>query len=565
VGFSGVQQKETLKLLEKASQLTASQKQPPRTQTALRRRAELDIPNLVKALHSRAHYNAKINLDIDFSTQPISIIYHVDPGPVYPLGGYKVLPESLDILPHQLGISLNKPAYPKDILDAEEDIIAVMTRKGYPLAQIKDREVVADQESKQIFITVQVDSGPLTYFGETTIDGNCMVRDAFIRKKITWCKGNVYDPRKIDCTIDALDATGVFSSINIDHAEKPNEDHSLPMTIQVSEGKQRSIGFGLIYSTQRQKGEGLNARGGGITAEWEHRNFRGMGEKLSFKTDILEYFQEATLMYVKPDFMRNCQDLLWIVDLEHDKTEGFDKKSASFSGIIERQINNRTGISYGGTYMFLRDDDTDNEGSFNLIKTPMQLKWADTDDPLDPTFGQSLFVRTVPTLEVMDSPFAYCITTLTHSMYAPLSQSKQFVLAAKVNLGTILGASKRKIPRSERFFAGSENTLRGYKYDTVSPLDGKNKPTGGRSLLIGTLEARWRATEKWGGVLFYDIGNVYSDPIPQFDKKMLQAVGVGVRYYTPVGPLRLDLAIPLNRRKKVDNAFQVYFSVGQAF
>lgn len=139
------------------------------------------------------------------------------------------------------------------------------------------------------------------------------------------------------------------------------------------------------------------------------------------------------------------------------------------------------------------------------------------------------------------------------------------MLAAKVNLATIQGAGRHTIPPSERLYAGSESTLRGYNYYTVSPLDKKDDPIGGRSLMIYTVEGRWRASEKWGGVLFYDVGNVYSSPLPQFDKKMLQSVGIGIRYYTPVGPLRLDIAYPLKRRKHVDNSFQVYFSVGQSF
>ena len=565
VEFSGIQQEETLKLLKKTSELTESPETPPRTETALKRRAEANIANLVKALHSLALYDAKVELEIDYATVPIRVMYRIDPGPIYPLGDFKVLPESLNITSDRLGLSLGKPAYPKTILDAEDQILQVMEDLGYPFAMIKDRKVFADQTSHQVSVTIEVDSGPITYFGKTAITGAKTVHETFIRKKITWGEGEIYDPRKVACTVDALDATGIFKAISIDHAESPNEDGTLPMTLHLKEGKPRSLGFGLIYSTQRQKGEGLNARGGGVTAEWSHRNFRGMGEKLNFKTDILEYFQEATFMYTKPDFCRLGQDLLWIADLEHDKTEGFDKRSASFSGILERQLNSKTRISFGGEYMYLKNEDSDNEGTFNLLKAPLQLKWTDTDDLLDPTLGSTFFIKTVPTLQVLDHSFAYFTTTLTHSIYAPLSPSRRLVLAARINLGTILGASERRIPHSERFTAGSETLLRGYKYDTVSPLDDKHKPTGGRSLAIATLEARWRATDTWGAVLFYDVGNVYSAQLPQFDQGVLRSVGIGGRYYTPVGPLRLDIAFPLNRRKHVDNAFQIYFSVGQTF
>ncbi|NGX42471.1 MAG: Translocation and assembly module TamA [Chlamydiae bacterium] len=555
VKFSGIQ-KDTHKLLKEASQLIANKDKPPKTKVALRQRAESDIPNLVKALHSQAYYNAKVEFAINFSSSPFEIVFQIDPGLVYPFGGYRVLPESLNIQPHHLGVSLNKPAYPKDILDAEEVLSNVLASKGYPLAQIKDREVTADQKSKEIFVTVQVDPGPLTYFGRTAIEGNCGVCEALIRKKIYWHEGQQYDPVKIDCTFNALEAAGVFSSINITHAEEPDEDNKLPMTIQVSEGNQRTIGFGLSYSTQR---------GGGFTAQWDHRNIRGMGEKLSADANVLQYFQEATVTYVKPDFGSPGQDLLWIADWEHDDTEAFEKTSYSISGILERQLNDRTRVSLGGTYTHLRNEDADNEGSFNLLKAPFQLKWTNVDDPLDPTCGNGIYLKTVPTIQLLDSQFAYIVTTLTGSIYRPLCRNRRFILAAKASFGTILGSRKKDIPSSERFYAGSENTLRGYKYYTVSPLDKDNDPKGGRSMMIYTLEGRWHASEKWGSVLFYDVGNVYSTPLPQLDKEMLQSIGLGIRYYTPVGPLRLDIAFPLNRRKNVDNSFQIYFSVGQAF
>ena len=99
---------------------------------------------------------------------------------------------------------------------------------------------------------------------------------------------------------------------------------------------------------------------------------------------------------------------------------------------------------------------------------------------------------------------------------------------------------------------------------TVSPLH-HHEPTGGRSMMIYSLEARLRATETFGWVLFYDFGNVYANYLPRFDKKILQSIGIGIRYNTPVGPLRLDFAVPLYRRRHIDESFQIYLSIGQAF
>src|SRR5262249_18262594 len=135
------------------------------------------------------------------------------------------------------------------------------------------------------------------------------------------------------------------------------------------------------------------------------------------------------------------------------------------------------------------------------------------------------------------------------------------------------------IPPPERFFAGSDGLLRGYRYLTVSPLNKEREPIGGRSMLIGAFELRWRLTKKWGLVGFYDIGNVYSQSVPDLSRKQLQSVGVGIRYHTLVGPIRLDVAFPLDRRHDIkirdkhsgghhhthDPTYQIYFSIGQSF
>ena len=187
------------------------------------------------------------------------------------------------------------------------------------------------------------------------------------------------------------------------------------------------------------------------------------------------------------------------------------------------------------------------------------------DSILETTKGGSLQLKCIPSLQLLKHQFAYCINSFTGSLYQSLTEDKRHVLAAKVILGSIFGASKHEIPPPERFYAGSDSTLRGYRYLTVSPLNHKgDKPIGGRSMFIYSMELRNRIGDDFGYVFFYDIGNVYRDAFPNLLNKVRQSVGLGIRYYTPIGPLRVDLAIPLNRRK-IDNALEAYFSIGQSF
>lgn len=149
-------------------------------------------------------------------------------------------------------------------------------------------------------------------------------------------------------------------------------------------------------------------------------------------------------------------------------------------------------------------------------------------------------------------------------MYQSLTEDKRHVFAVKLMAGSIFGASGHEIPPPERFYAGSESTLRGYRYLTVSPLKHDNKPIGGRSMLVYSMELRNRIGKDFGLVFFYDIGNVYENALPDFKEKLRQSAGLGIRYYTPIGPIRLDAAVPLNKRH-IDNNLEVYFSIGQSF
>lgn len=564
VQFIGVNEEETLNLLKTTSKTVELKETPPLTAAGLKRRAEADISNLIKALHSLAYYNGRVETQVNFESEIPLVNFYITPGPLYPLRSFKIVPSNADdpqtfpfdeIDLKDLGITLERPAFPKDILDSEDLLILLMEKKGYPLAKIEKREVIADQATHSIHVTLFVKSGPRCYFGEVTYKGLDRVSSQVCRKKIAWCAGELYDPCKIDKTQNALESAGLFSSISITHGTNVSDNGLIPIEIEVIEGKHRSIGAGVGYSTDN---------GFGVLGEWEHRNIRGKGEKVSFKTLISQRLQEGTLAYVIPDFKRRKQDLIWLAEFQRQTTKGYHASSYSFSGIVERQLNDRTRISFGGMFKRLRDTHSDNNGSFNLLKTPFQLRWTNTNNILDPTQGRSLNIKIVPSLQFLKPQFAYCINTITGSIYIPLREDKRVVFAAKATLGSIFGEKRHTIPPSERFYAGNESLLRGYHYMTVSPLR-KHEPIGGRSMMIYSLEARLRVTETWGWVLFYDFGNVYENYLPQFNKKILQSTGVGLRYNTPVGPLRLDFAVPLYRRKHIDENFQIYLSIGQAF
>lgn len=576
VEFEGVTDTNLLQLLHSASQLIILQNSPPTTNVGLRRRAESDVNNIVKVLHSQAFYNARVTLDYDFQQSPVAITIHIEKGPSYPIEEFMILPDPKSkgsypcssISLEDLQVCIGEPAYTETILSAENNLEQLLNDSGYPYANVTDREVIADQESKAISVILFVDSGPLVKFGCTAVSGNCRVKDIFFRKKIAWKQGQTYSPCFVQRTQNELELSSLFSSVSIVLPEEPpEEDGEVPITIEVKESKPRSIGFGVNYETNRGPGFGAN---------WEHRNLTGIGDKFTVKGDVWYDKQFGRLSYIIPDWGRKKQRLIWSADYLREIDVGYHEKSYSLGATVARQVNCYLQFSYGLMYQHLINTDihekkrhqsqkTDDE-TFNLFKSPVSFNWDRSNSILDPTSGYRFKLRSIPSYSFTGKQIFYDMNLMSASYYFPFDKCQRFVIAGQVTLGVIFGPQKDLIPRSELFDAGTDKLLRGYKYKTVSPLDNTYKPTGGRSMMIYSLEYRYRQTDDIGWVVFWDFGNVYANRLPDLNKKFLHSVGLGFRYFTPVGPIRLDVAFPLDKRPHVDkSSYQAYLSFGQAF
>jgi len=577
VAFIGVDDPTLHETIEKNSQLIALQKSPPPTRAALQRRAENDINNVVKALHSKAYYNAAVTLSIDFSSEPVLVKVLIKKGEIYPFDAVEIYPKigSEESFPYEcvttenLGISLGTPALPSVIIKAKNLIEETLGRYGFPYASVIDTEVIVDQRLQTVRVAYYVDAGPRLYFGSVSIIGNKTVLPAFIFRKLAWCRGEQYDPCKIEQSRRQLESSYLFRSVSIDYPDNPPESNNLPIDIHVEEAKMRTIGFGLSYT--REPGPGL-----GGSFEWQHRNYMGMGEELDLRGGYWGRRQYASLSYLIPDWYRRRQSLLLLTQYDREKLEGYTADTYTIGAIVDRECSKCFQYSYGLKYEHILDSDIHEDyihqlqprcqEAFDVFKTPVETFWDCSNDLFNPTRGHTLKIEVVPTYQFRGDQFFYDKNIITFTKYRPLDRRCRFVFAYKTVIGSIFGPSKEKIPRSELFDAGTESLLRGYEYKTVSPLDNTNKPTGGRSMWINSAELRYRQNEEIGWVLFYDFGNVYSSIAPDVTKKILQSVGLGFRYFTPVAPIRIDVGIPLNPRPTLDiPRYQLYINVGQAF
>ena len=558
VTFEGALPPHVVEQLNEHSQLQALQQHPPATLAGLKRRAESDLPTLVQVMHSFAYYNAHISFDYQQQGATVDIIVAIDAGPVYPLESLLIF--GAPAQEHHIG----EAALPKTLRTIEKEVLQELNSKGHPFARITEQEVVADQESQTVTLSLKVDAGPLANFGDITIQGNRTVKAHYFNKRLAWCWGERYNPELMECTKRALERGQLFSSVEIDHGDTLEGD-TLPMVITLHERNMRSVALGINYASQR---------GPGFSGEWQHRNFWGMGEQLTARANMWHDEQLVKLSYLQPDFFGERRNLEWLAEYYREKTEGYTTRSVSFGALVTEPHCTYGQIAYGPKYVFLHDSDIheevdhqareDSNERFHLLKFPYSYSWNCSDNLLDPTRGYRYKIHMEPSYQLHQSQFIYSINTFTLSRYWAINRNLIFAWAA--HLGSIIGPKKTTIPRSELFDAGTDTLLRGYRYKSVSPLDKDNDPTGGRSMMIYSVELRWKMNKDIGWVVFYDFGNVYSSTLPKLDHNVLQSTGIGFRYYTPVGPIRLDLAFPLTPRKHVDkSSYQAYLSIGQTF
>jgi len=191
------------------------------------------------------------------------------------------------------------------------------------------------------------------------------------------------------------------------------------------------------------------------------------------------------------------------------------------------------------------------------------VKFDDTDDLLNPTKGIRATLLLTPTQSFGGSSATFTLAQLSGSTYVDLSGSGRSVVALRGLVGKAFGASVFALPPDQRFYAGGSGTVRGFRYQSVGPQFPDGNPTGGTAVSAGSVEFRQRILEHYGVVGFVDAGQVTADGAP-FTSTWRVGAGIGARYYTSIGPIRLDVAIPLNRQPHGD-AFELYIGIGQAF
>jgi translocation and assembly module TamA len=563
VEITGVADDDLRKALEQASQLIALKDRPPASLLGLRRRADNDGQLLARVLASRGYYSGATDISIETLVKPFKVIVAVTPGPHYTLARYDIVFTPANKPPPEfkpdlaaLGLVLGAPAESAKIVDAEPRILALLAKEAHPLAHIVSRKVLADRDKATLAVTLTVDAGPEARFGPAELSGLTSVDSDYIRRRIPWQEGDRYDAEKLAELRRTLTDTRLFSSIKITPGDKLDAQGRLPVKVELGEGKKRSVGVGASYSTNEGPGGKLF---------WEHRNLFGGAESLHLEANASFLGRTGTADFRKPDFLHPDQDGLFSLFLRDQTTEAYTIRNYGGGPAIELRFGPHYTASAGLTVEQSHVDDNVGPRDFFLVGLPLTLKRDTSDSLLNPTTGTRATLTTTPYLSALGSDLTFLSNRIAGSAYQKLDKDGRVVLAGRAALGSIVGQSRDALPGDKRLYAGGGGSVRGYAFQLAGPLDPALDPIGGRSEYDFGAEVRVRIGEDWGVVPFVEAGRAYSQVFPDFSDGPLWSAGLGLRYYTSIGPIRLDLAVPLSRRREVDSRFQIYISLGQAF
>jgi len=469
-------------------------------------------------------------------------------------------------LPETLGLAVGSPARSPAVVDAEAHILPRFAEKGYAYARIIDRKLVVDHAAQGMDVTYIVDPGPKVTFGPLTIGGLDEVSERAVRRRLPWRTGDDYHPAVMEDGRQSLADLGVFSSVRLRLADQPTDDKQAPVLIDVAERAMNYVGFGADYGTED---------GFGANAYWGDRNFFGNAEKLRVdasvagiarrgETSASDFDYTLAGTYQQPDFLSRRQSLNLSAKALSERPDAYRRQALVLTGAVERTLSKGLKASLGVTAEQSHIKETAQTTENTLLGVPMAVTWDTTDDLLNPTKGVRASGAVTPYLAALGDSSSFAIARISGSTYFDFGDKGDYVAALRGVYGAVVGGSLLDIPADKRFFAGGGGSVRGYGYQDVGPLDDEGDPTGGSSLLELSAEMRIKVTDAIGVVPFIDAGNVYTTEYPKLGKGLRYAAGIGGRYYTVIGPIRMDVAVPLNKRSG-DKAFQFYISIGQAF
>jgi translocation and assembly module TamA len=576
LSFNGGQDADLTAILQDASALYTDQKVAVSGDLGLVIKARDDRERLLAALYENARYGAVVTVKVAGTEidklppvpmfphdKPVPISVSIEQGPVFAVKTVTLDGDAAQFKPDDYGLPVGAPAKSDVVVRAAGKMVEDLEAEGRPLAKLTTRKLVADHDSNTVDITIGADGGPVADYAEVNVVGSKSVKQDFIRDWARLNKGQKYSPQEVKDASERLRKLGVFSSINITKSDRLDKDGQIPMAIQLSDGKQRYFGGGVQFSSI----DGL-----GLSGYWGHRNLFGGAESLkisgaisglgqSFDYKDLNY--DFSILFSKPAAFSQITTFNAGVTASAATPDTYRSQTFSIFANVAFDLS-RMDVATGGVdATWNQTQDTFGTNQYLIGSVPVSWVRDASNDPLNPSKGYKLTLKAQPSYEINNKlPFSSFEGSV--SGYYPFGQEDDVVLAGKLSMGSLLGVGDiSEIPAVRRFYAGGGGSVRGYGYQEISPRNSDGDAIGGKSYMLASFETRIKVTDKFGVVPFLDVGDVGRKLYPDFSD-IRAGLGIGIRYATPLGPLRLDVAMPL-KRYDGGATFGIYAGIGQSF
>lgn len=603
ITFSGLDDDGKLEQnLKDASNSWRLRLESPETGVGLTRRVVADFPRLADALWASGYFNATVRASVAGvgvspdgrgveaaaaaaeryrNTALAPVRFEIDPGPLFKLRHVVVYdartnaPIDPALLSRKsLGQDPDDPARAAALRARKAEWVDELRAKSYPLAKVVSTRPVILHKEHVMDVAVTIDPGPRAGIGEVKLSGSPGLDPDVIRSFIYLEEGEPYSPRKLAETRRSIGRIEAIGGVRVEDGAHLDKNGNLPILVETTERKRHALGVSAMFS---------NINGPALRAYWVDRNLFGGGERLRFDLEGgLAYYNNSSAFFafpplkssnligvahvgfLKPALGGTRNDLLLDASAVRERTVYYWAAFGNFTGAIRHRFSDTASVQggveiEGGQYF-----DVWGLHDYSLLGFPLSGNYDSTDNALAPTRGVRLIGRVTPYVKALPHGVGMVESKGQASAYYALDEDAWYILAGRVAAGSIVGASVENIPASHRFFAGGGGSVRGYRYRSISPEYGFGFPAGGRSLFEASAEARIKVTQNIGVVPFLDVGAAFASPWPDFDSTMRAAAGIGLRYYTGIGPIRVDLATPLNPRP-VDSRLALFIGIGESF
>src|ERR1700723_664520 len=483
-----------------------------------------------------------------------------------------------------LGLSSGQPAVAATVLAGGAHLLSAMQEQGYAFAQVDAPVAYEAADAPVLDVSFHVVAGAKVRIGEIHVEGLQRVHESLVRRRLLLHSGEIYKPSAIEAARHDLLGMNVFSQVSVQVGSKADESGGVPITFKLRERLRHSINLSAAYSSDL-------GGSGGVT--WTDRNVFGNAEQLSLTANVTNLGGSDTtgtgyntgVKYTIPEFLHRDQSLELALSAIKQDLIAYDQTAKTFSATLSRRLSSVWRVSAGVStteeqitqVTSVKEVNGQLVGipqlfNYTLIALPFSVVYDSTDLPTpldDPSHGYRGSLSLTPTYAIGHPNATFLITQVKIATYfdldnlLPIAPGRS-VLAARALAGFAQGAGELSLPPDQRFYAGGTSTVRGYAYQLVGPVFPQTDiPVGGTAITAAGLEFRQRFYANWGAVAFVDAGQVSASLKPLPDDIRV-GTGAGVRYYTPIGPIRLDFAVPVNRRRGEDS-FEVYIGLGQAF